>query len=66
MMEPYKKLISIISNNEELMVQQLHYFCEINSGTTNLHGLAQIATALSDAYKPIADAIEVKNSLLYP
>ncbi len=59
-MEPYKQLISTIKNNQELMVQQLHHFCEINSGTTNLPGLAQVATALSDAYKPIADAIEVK------
>ncbi|MFJ1267569.1 hydrolase [Legionella lytica] len=60
MMEPYKQLLSTISNNQELMVQQLHDFCEINSGTTNLEGLAQVATALSDVYKPIADAIEVK------
>ncbi|MDR3504073.1 MAG: hydrolase [Legionella sp.] len=60
MMEAYKQLISTIGNNQELMVQQLHHFCEINSGTTNLQGLAQIATALSDAYNPIADTIEVK------
>ncbi|CAM4448056.1 MAG: Carboxypeptidase G2 [Legionella sp.] len=60
MMESYKQLISTISNNQELMVHQLHDFCEINSGTTNLQGLAQVATALSDAYKPIADALVVK------
>lgn len=60
MMEPYKQLINTISTNQELMVQQLHHFCEINSGTTNLQGLAQVATALSDAYQPIADVIEVK------
>lgn len=60
MMDPYKQLIGTISNNQELMVQQLHDFCEINSGTTNLEGLAEVATALSDAYNPIADAIEVK------
>jgi glutamate carboxypeptidase len=59
-MEPYKQLINTISTNQELMVQQLHHFCEINSGTTNLQGLAQVATALSDAYQPIADVIEVK------
>ena len=66
MMEPYKQLISTLSNNQELMVQQLHHFCEINSGTTNLQGLAQIATALSDAYTPIADAIEVKKLVPLP
>lgn len=66
MMEPYKQLISTLSNNQELMVQQLHHFCEINSGTTNLQGLAQIATALSDAYNPIADAIEVKKLVPLP
>lgn len=42
------------------MVEQLHQFCEINSGTTNLPGLAQMASALQSAYNPIADTIQIK------
>ena len=42
------------------MVTQLHEFCEINSGTTNLEGLATMANALHNAYKPIADSIQFK------
>ncbi len=40
------------------MVDQLHQFCNINSGTTNLAGLALMAKTLHSAYKPIADTIE--------
>ncbi|CAM2837640.1 carboxypeptidase G2 [Legionella steigerwaltii] len=42
------------------MVKQLHQFCEINSGTTNLEGLAQMAYLLQTAYNPIADTIQIK------
>ncbi|WP_082650830.1 hydrolase [Legionella steigerwaltii] len=60
MIKAYKKLINIIKNNQETMVKQLHQFCEINSGTTNLEGLAQMAYLLQTAYNPIADTIQIK------
>nr|WP_081465862.1 hydrolase [Fluoribacter dumoffii] len=55
------KLINIIKNNQELMVKQLHQFCEINSGTANLEGLAQMANLLQTVYHPIADTFQVKS-----
>ncbi|WP_374930662.1 hydrolase [Legionella bozemanae] len=58
--KPYNKLINIIKNNQETMVKQLHQLCEINSGTNNLAGLAQIANLLQIAYKPIADTTQRK------
>ncbi len=42
------------------MVNQLHQFCEINSGTSNLAGLIQMADLLQAAYKPIADTTQKK------
>lgn len=64
MMNSYNKLINKIKDNQETMVEQLHQFCEINSGTTNLPGLAQISSALESAYQPIADVIQKK--ILHP
>jgi len=43
------------------MVQHLHAFCEINSGTTNLAGLAKMHDQLRNAFQPIADVIESIN-----
>lgn len=40
------------------MVKQLHQFCEINSGTENLEGLAAMHNALACAYAPMADEIQ--------
>lgn len=42
------------------MVEQLHQFCNINSGTTNLEGLTLMANALKTAYQPLADDIQIK------
>jgi glutamate carboxypeptidase len=60
MIKPYKKLIDMLKNNQQIMVEQLHHFCDINSGTNNLAGLAQMVKALQDAYKPLADSIQIK------
>lgn len=60
MVESYKELIDTIKANQKTMVDQLHQFCLINSGTDNLTGLATMALTLQSAYKPIADAITVK------
>ncbi|ARB91160.1 hydrolase [Legionella longbeachae] len=59
MKSAYKKLITGITNSQETMVEQLHQFCEINSSTSNLPGLAQMRDALHTAYKPIADTIQI-------
>lgn len=55
-----KELIQNLKKNQQTMVQQLHQFCEINSGTTNLLGLTQMASTLEEVYKPLADSIEIK------
>ncbi|MCW8407553.1 hydrolase [Legionella sp. PATHC035] len=60
MIKSYNKLIKIIKNNQETMVKQLHQFCETNSGTSNLDGLAQMANLLQTAYSAIADTIQIK------
>lgn len=60
MIEPYQKLIDITKNNQKKMVEQLHHFCEINSGSTNLAGLSQMSNALQTVYKPFADVIQIK------
>lgn len=60
MIKTYQKVIDALYNSQNLMVEQLHQFCDINSGTTNLPGLAQMANALQTAYKPIADEIQIK------
>ena len=54
------KLIHLIKNQQQLMIDQLHHFCEINSGTDNLPGLARMAEALQTAFKPIADTTTLK------
>jgi len=40
------------------MIKQLHQFCDINSGTTNLSGLVQMRHALHAAFSPVADDIQ--------
>ena len=60
MVNSYKELINIIKNQQETMVDQLHQFCEINSGTTNLPGLSSMLEVLQNAFNPLADSIERK------
>lgn len=60
MLKSYKELIQTIKSQQDTMVKQLHQFCEINSGTANLAGLALMASALETAYKPLADTVQVK------
>lgn len=43
------------------MVEQLHQFCTINSGTTNLPGLKTMANCLYNHFQPIADSISYKS-----
>jgi glutamate carboxypeptidase len=65
-MKPYQNLIEVIKNNQQIMLEQIHLFCGINSGTTNLPGLAQMAHVLKSVYKPIADSIQIKKIPPFP
>lgn len=56
----HKELIDLIKTNQKTMVEQLHHFCTINSGTGNLSGLALMSEALQSAYRPLADTIQIK------
>lgn len=53
-----KSLQSYLKNQQQNMIDQLHQFCSINSGTDNLPGLATMRQALHKAFTPIADSIE--------
>lgn len=53
-----KELVHALNSRKQLMIEQLHQFCVINSGTENLQGLAQMHQALSAAFMPIADKIQ--------
>jgi glutamate carboxypeptidase len=52
-----KELIHALNGRKQIMIEQLHQFCAINSGTENLQGLASMHQALSAAFKPLADKI---------
>jgi glutamate carboxypeptidase len=62
MLNSYKELIENIRTHQPIMVEQLHQFCNINSGSTNLDGLAMMAKTLHHAYTPLADSIKIKKS----
>lgn len=66
MLKSYRELIDNIKANQQLMVSQLHQFCEINSGTTNLPGLALMLETLAAAYQPLADTLHVKKLMPQP
>lgn len=53
-----KDALMSLGEQQLLMIEQLHQFCKINSGTENLAGLAAMHDTLSQAFSPIADTIE--------
>ncbi|CEK10494.1 hydrolase [Legionella hackeliae] len=53
-----KGLLPYLYAHENLMIEQLHQFCTINSGSENLPGLALMSEALEAAFKPLADDIQ--------
>ena len=59
-------LINAITNGQQTMIDQLHDWCEINSGTTHLAGLAQMHQCLQQAYTPLADEIQTITSPSIP
>lgn len=60
MFKVHKELINTINTSQRAMVETLHQWCNINSGTTNLQGLALMAKSIETAYQPIADCIQQK------
>ena len=57
-MELYAAIQSII-DNKVLMIEQLHEFCSINSGTENIDGLAKMRQTLQHAFKPLTRHITI-------
>ncbi len=60
MVQLYKDLLNTVQSHQETMVEQLHQFCSINSGTTNLEGLAVMSNVLQAAFQPVADSVQTK------
>ena len=59
-LQGYKELIDHIQSNQSIMLAKLHEWCNVNSGTYHLKGLAQMAELITKVYEPIADSIEAK------
>lgn len=55
-----KELITLINASQSIMTEQLHEFCNINSGSANLEGLSLMSQTLATAFTPLADSIENK------
>lgn len=53
-----KEFLYTLNTRKQAMVEQLHHFCEINSGTENLLGLSQMCQTLKTVFIPLADQIE--------
>lgn len=54
-------LLGSLAENQNVMLKQLHQFCEINSGTENLTGLKAMHNALSSVFKPLADDMQTRS-----
>ncbi len=53
-----KALLHFLSAEQSAMINRLHQFCEINSGTENLAGLSLMHKTLSTFFAPISDQVE--------
>ena len=51
-----------LQNRLPTMLEQLHFFCEINSSSYNLAGLAAMSEVLKKSFMPIADNIKIIKS----
>lgn len=51
-------LLVWVQERQQTMIEQLHQFCNINSGTDNLPGLHLMHQALHTAFMPLADTLE--------
>lgn len=57
--------VSQIFTHQPVMLQQLENLCNLNSGSNNLAGLAQVAAMLEKLFLPIVDAATYKPLLPY-
>lgn len=55
-----KDLVSSLIERKQTMVEQLHQFCTINSGTDNPDGLKIMHQTLAAAFKPLSDKLETR------
>ena len=58
MKQQAQELTRSLFAREGAMIEQLHQWCAINSGSTHLAGLARMHQALHTAFTPLADQIE--------
>lgn len=58
MNQPLLPVIQSITDCQKIMVEQLHQWCDINSGTEHLAGLARMHESLRLAFSPFADEIQ--------
>src|SRR3990167_8570865 len=58
MKQEAQALTEILLTHQETMIEQLHQWSLINSGTKHLQGLDKMRGALHAAFSPIADTIE--------
>ncbi|MCH9763401.1 MAG: hydrolase [Gammaproteobacteria bacterium] len=55
----YAELLKhILDSHQDIMLEQLHTFCNINSGSQNLDGLSRMLDALKQAFMPLVDEAE--------
>lgn len=52
-----RDLLAEITHKQPQIVEQLHQYCQINSGTTHLKGLARMRSLLIDTFSPLADEV---------
>lgn len=58
-MQTWDKLFKAhLKKHEKMMLKQLYEFCNINSGSHHLQGLAHMHDALEKAFQPLVDTIE--------
>ncbi|WP_371923169.1 MULTISPECIES: hydrolase [Legionella] len=55
MLKSLLELSKFIQHNQQIMLEQLHQLCEINSGSYNLQGLQQTNRALQSLFAPLAE-----------
>ena len=55
----YKDSLSWIDGRQEQMVAQVKSWSKVNSGSTNLEGLAQMGTLIQKAFSELGGAMEV-------
>lgn len=60
MEQELQSLINTLMDRQKTMVEQLHQFCSINSGSDNLPGLNQMLTTLQAAFHDLSDQMDVK------